>query len=236
MKGLLIRVGADQTPGGGQWNAPIDSVTNRFCYVPIPESKPTRPNLETPYSLVEGDIARFGMQLPSHLVGRNMHLDPDFRYLTYGDQGKKGQQLAGAITRDDFLVFYAGLRDQVTNSLIYAIIGFFIVDELICARSQSADQFYTNAHTRRNSPPYVDDVIVIGKAGRSGRLNHGIPIGEYRSRAYRVRSDLLVEWGGISANDGYLQRSAVFPSLLDPERFMNWLCKQAPTLLATNNP
>lgn len=77
---------------------------------------------------------------------------------------------------------------------------------------------------------------MLGQPGKSGRLRELIYIGEYRSRAYRVTLPLLAAWGGISSNDGYLQRSAVFPSLLTPERFLAWWRNLHPMLLDTNNP
>lgn len=60
-------------------------------------------------------------------------------------------------------------------------------------------------------------------------------MGEYRDRAYRVRKDVLNEWGGLSVKDGYLQRSARLPRLLDPARFMRWLERQGPSLIQANN-
>ena len=44
------------------------------------------------------------------------------------------------------------------------------------------------------------------------RMRHVRGLGEWRDRAYRVRKDLLKTWGGLSVNDGYIQRSAVPPS------------------------
>jgi hypothetical protein len=69
----------------------------------------------------------------------------------------------------------------------------------------------------------------------SGRLNRCLLIGEYRDRAYRVRRDLLEVWGGLSVKDGYLQRSARLPRLLDPPRFLRWLTMQGPTFISANN-
>ena len=37
MKGILLRVGCDQTEIGGRWNAPFDLKTGDYAYVPIPE-------------------------------------------------------------------------------------------------------------------------------------------------------------------------------------------------------
>lgn len=73
--------------------------TNDFVYVPIPESRPMRLELATSYTLVEPAVARFARQhpkahqrhvrLPLSLASANMHLDPDFENLTYGDSGTR---------------------------------------------------------------------------------------------------------------------------------------------------
>src|SRR5439155_17199958 len=34
VRALLVRVGADQSEGGGWWNAPVNSVTREFAYAP----------------------------------------------------------------------------------------------------------------------------------------------------------------------------------------------------------
>src|SRR5687768_5922207 len=100
MKGLLVRVGADQTDSGGRFNGPVDLRSKRFAYVPIPETKANRVGQETPYSTVVPALREFGWSLPQHLVGLQMHLDPDFRFLTYGDRGRKGQQVV-TLDEDD---------------------------------------------------------------------------------------------------------------------------------------
>ena len=236
MKGLLVRVAADQSDGGGNWNAPVDTSSCRFAYVPIPESKPNRPSFETPYSLFGPAIAEFGCSLPAHLMHQRMHLDPDFEYLTYGDRGSKGRQISGNLGQDDLLVFYSGLRDAHSRALVYAIIGIFCIDRILHARTQPRSDWHRNAHTRRELAQDADDVIVFAKEAVSGRLVKCIEIGEFRRRAYRVKKPLLDAWGGISARDGFLQRSAVFPSLLEPRKFMDWLLTQDVALVAENNP
>ena len=92
-----------------------------------------------------------------------------------------------------------------------------------------------NAHTRRTEHRGTD-IIVRGVLGESGRLKRAIPIGEWRDRAYRVRRDLLDAWGDISSRDGYIQRSAVPPKLLNPSRFLEWLEAQSPEFVPENNP
>jgi hypothetical protein len=38
MRGILVRVGIDQTPEYGGWNAPVNTETRRFIFVPIRDS------------------------------------------------------------------------------------------------------------------------------------------------------------------------------------------------------
>jgi hypothetical protein len=236
MEGLLVRVGADQTEGGGHWNAPVDLPSRRFAYVPIPETKPNHSGQETPYSIVAPTLAAFGCTLPTHLLQLNMHLDPDYRFLTYGDRGRKGQQISNALAAGDLLVFYSGLRDISTDALIYAIVGLFVIERIEQALQLSGTRANDNAHSRRVLLEGADDVVVTGKPGSSGRLTRCIPIGSYRARAYRIYESLLSEWGGVSANDGYVQRSAVFPRLLHAGRFLAWWQRQEVELVADNNP
>jgi hypothetical protein len=235
-KVLLIRVGADGTEGGGQWNGPIDTGSGRFAYVPIPESKPVRPGFGRPYSELVPTLKEFECALPSHLSPRLMHLDPDFEFLSYGDRGSKGRQLVG-LQSGDLVVFYAGLRaTALAGNLVYAIIGALTVDRVRAASDRPQEQWHVNAHSRREPRPDGDDMIVFGQPQASGRLRRAVVVGEYRNRAYRVTTALLDEWGGLSANDGYLQRSAVFPRCLEPARFMKWWAAQGAELVAENNP
>lgn len=236
MKGLLIRVGADQSNGGGQWNGPVDSRTGRFSYVPIPETKPNRPGHERLYTEMSPSLTGLGVSLPAHFASARMHLDPDFEHLTYGDRGAKGKQIADVLGAGDLLVFYSGLMDVQSRRLVYAIIGLFILDRIERATDWPYSEAHRNAHTRRELMADADDIIVVARPQVSGRLKHCIAVGEYRERAYRVRKDLLTAWGDISANDGYLQRSAVFPSLLEPRKFWNWWLEQKVTLVCGNNP
>jgi hypothetical protein len=165
-----------------------------------------------------------------------MHLDPDFTHLTYGDQGERAKQLCSKLSCGDMIAFYAGLADVHDNrKLVYAIIGLFVVNDIVPATSVPATDRDTNAHTRRILAENSTDIVVRARPGVSGRLRRCLPIGEWRDRAYRVRSDLLEIWGGLSVKDGYLQRSARLPEFLDPGRFIRWLDSQSPTLVQTNN-
>jgi hypothetical protein len=233
---LLVRVGADLSSGGGRWNGPVDPATGEFAYVPIPETASIQPGLEKPYSAVTPVLQKFGVALPEGLRSRHMHLDPDFQHLTYGDQGERAKQLAANLGPGDAIIFYAALADIKTHaSLVYSLIGMLVVDRIVRALDIPASDYDCNAHTRRILREDASDLIVFGRAHESGRFRCCIPVGEYRDRAYRVRRELLAEWGGLSVKDGYLQRSARLPRFLAPETFRSWLDIRSPTLLQTNN-
>lgn len=245
MRAYLVRVGVDQAFGG--WNSPVDPETNEFVYVPIPEARAMRATLATPYSLVQPALARFAdahpgaplrsVQLPSDLISANMHLDPDFGTLTYGDSGvRRGKRLAD-LARGDVVVFYSGLRPVAAcqHRLVYALVGLYRVNDVVRLESVAAPRWSENAHTRCVEHE-GSDVIVRAEPGSSGRLRQCIPIGEFRDRAYRVTHGILEAWGGLSCRDGYLQRSAVLPSLLDARRFIGWFERQGGELVSSNNP
>lgn len=244
MRAYLVRVGADQTFGG--WNAPVDPRTNEFVYVPIPEGSPQHPRLRTPYELVRPALARFAeahpeapfraVELPAELARGAMHLDPDFSALTYGDTARRGRSLSD-LEPGDVVAFYAGLRPVTAcaHALLYAIVGLYRVLEVVRLGSVPPARWHENAHTRRSNP-HAMDVIVRAGPRASGRLRRCVPIGEFRDRAYRVEKDVLNAWGGLSCRDGYLQRSAVPPRLLDPARFLAWFERREPELVSSNNP
>jgi len=237
MKGLLVRVGADQSVYGGSWNGPVDSHTRDFVYVPIPDDGPFHPGLATPYLLVASHLGGKWPSLPSYLAGRDMHLDPDFSWLTYGDQGQqRAVQINTKVGQGDLLVFYAGLRDIHPNQqLVYAIIGLFVIDQIVHASSVPAARWHENAHTRRSVPYSAVEIVVRAHAGVSGRLDRCIPIGDYREGAYRVWKDLLTTWGGLTVKNGYLQRSARLPEFCNAAQFYQWFCAQGIALKQLNN-
>lgn len=236
MKGLLVRVAADQSEGGGFWNGPVDSSSGQFVYVAIPESSHLHPGLNKPYAGVSGALGGLGSALPPHLATQDMHLDPDFDHLTYGDQGERAKQIRTKVGPGDLLVFYAGMRDvHPSAQLVYALIGLYVVEDIVSAVTVPAARRHENAHTRRVLATGATDIVVRARSGVSGRLDRCIPIGAYRERAYRVWPDLLKEWGGLSVNNGYLQRSARLPEFIDAVRFYDWFCAQHVALLPRNH-
>ncbi|WP_152643328.1 hypothetical protein [Anaeromyxobacter sp. PSR-1] len=245
MRAALIRVGVDQAYG--RWNAPVDPETGDFVYVPIPEGPkaPVQQALATTYDAVEPELRAFATRskavgsqacsLPSDLRGAVTHLDPDFRHLTYGDNGERRGKGITDFGPGDVLAFYAGLRPirRCEHRLIYALIGLYRVAEVVRVASVPRERWSENAHLRRQHHR-ATDVIVRAAPGSSGRLRWCLPIGEFRNGAYRVRMDLLNRWGGLSCRDGFIQRSAVPPMFLHPERFMAWFEQVHLGLIAAN--
>ena len=203
MRAFLVRVGIDQAFGG--WNAPIDPSTGAFVYVPIPEKAgtPFQPGLEKSYEPFRNALSGFSTAsqclLPGELSGLHPHLDPDFDQLTYGDNGlRRGKGLCD-LGIGDLVVFFAGMRptSPCEHRLVYVLIGLYRVGEVVRLRDIPAERWAENAHTRKLKQG-PDDVIIRAQSGVSGRLEHALPIGEFRDKAYRVRRDLLAAWGGLS--------------------------------------
>jgi len=245
MKGLLVRIGVDQSYG--HWNAPVDG-DRRFVYVPIPEKigTPFHPGLDRHFGEILPALNRFctlhncdllkDLSFPNRLLYHPMHLDPDFECLTYGDVGgRRGAGMAN-MSEGDLLVFYGGLRPvhQCDQNLVYALMGIYVVQEVVPASGVLPDRWFENAHVRRVKPGPTE-IVMRAKSGVSGRFDRCIPIGEWRNGAYRVCQDVLDAWGGLSVKDGFIQRSAVPPALIRPRQFLKWLKKQAVQLVHRNN-
>ena len=248
MNALLVRVGADQSKAGGRFNGPVDSHTHKFAYVPIPESSDDIwREMVKKYSTVNSALHPLGVELPRKLAEDKMHLDPDFNHLTYGDRTTRAIRIQTELTTGDLIVFYAGLRDvhppvHSPPRLVYAIIGLYVIDEILPASDVPSSRWDENAHTRRkNIGP--TDIVVRGKPGVSGRLERCIPIGDFRvplgephkRESYRVEKNLLTTWGGLSNKDGFLQLSGYPPKFLDVSKFYAWFLDQKPTFITNNN-
>ncbi|HEY3931878.1 MAG TPA: hypothetical protein VGM58_05855 [Verrucomicrobiae bacterium] len=231
-RGLLVRVGIDSSCG--EWNAPCDIQSGSFTYVPIPESKEQHASLATHYDEFQKSASRLNVVFPTALQGQAAHLDPDFHHLTYGDQGQRAARIRNIVSESDnsFLVFYVSLRDVQTSALVYAMIGFYWIAELIEASAVTKSRWHENAHTRRKTN--AGDIVIRAAPNKSGRLDKFITIGSYRDRAYRIDKSILDAWGGLDVQDGYVQRSAFLPEFRNPSRFLDWLSHQKINLLAQN--
>ena len=246
MRAILVRVAVDHSYGA--WNAPVDPKSREFVFVPIPEKDGTAflSGLARSYDEVIPPLTKFcrrfsrrlhaDLRFPRNWRKRQMHLDPDFQHLTYGDRGDRRGAEISELTKGDLLVFYSGLRPirPTKDKLIYALVGLYVVRDVILARKVPDDLRHHNAHTRKMKIG-EPDIVVRAKPGVSGRLEQCIPIGEWRDRAYRVRKDLLEAWGGLSVKDGYIQRSAVPPTFNNAKRFYDWFRRQSGQLVDRNN-
>lgn len=246
MRAILVRVAVDHSYGA--WNAPVDPKSREFVFVPIPEKDGTQflSGLARGYDEVIPSLREFcrrfsrhlhtDLRFPKELRKRQMHLDPDFQHLTYGDRGDRRGAGISKLKKGDLLVFYSGLRPirPTKDKLIYALVGLYVVRDVKLARTIPDDLRHQNAHTRKLKIGQPD-IIVRATLGVSGRLEQCIPIGEWRDRAYRVRKDLLKAWGGLSVKDGYIQRSAVPPTFNNAKRFYHWFRGQPVKLVNRNN-
>jgi len=239
MKALLVRVGIDLSKDSGIWNAPVNDVTGEFAYVPIIENetkgkKRIRSGYEISYDQFDGPCQKLSKELPSRFRNECAHLDPDFQYLTYGDEGNKGAQLENLV-EGDILAFWAGLSlaKARPRELIYALIGLYVVAQKpVYAKNIPPKDWHRNAHTRRQF--LEDDIVVFGRHdGTSGRLKRCIRIGGYRDNGYRVDCDLWDAWGGLRGGDR-IQRGP-HRSFCFPDRFYEWFKKQSIPLVEKNN-
>ena len=244
MNALLVRVGIDSVYG--DWIAPIDPQSRDYVYLPIPEVMRSHKHLERYYTETLPALNRFcekynldlesDLHFPIALFNKKMHLDPDFHELTYGDNGARRGANMSRMKSGDLIVFYSSLRPikRCAHKLIYALIGLYVVKEVVSVGEVEKKLWRQNAHTRRVNPR-ATEIVVRAKKNESGRLESCIPIGEWRDRAYRVREDIIKKWGGLSVNNGYIQRSGVPPAFNHPKQFYDWFLKQNVRLIRTNN-
>lgn len=239
-KGLLVRVGIDQTYGG--YNAPINPITNDFLYMPIPQGNDCFiPGSRTSYDDLLPYFDKWKqknnaiIEFPIDLNNIDTHLDPDFNYSTYGDQATGRGLRVGDLKRGDFIAFFASFRptEESNHKLIYALFGLMTVDKVLKVAEVPDEKYYTNAHSRVINRD-KDHLVVFADPKSSGRFNKAIPIGEYRNGSYRVKNEILKLWGGIGVKDGFIQRSINPPWFNQPDQFLQWLECQEINLINSN--
>ena len=240
-KGLLMRVGIDQTCG--EYNAPINPFTNDYIYLPIPQGEDVfMPGMETLFVDILRPFESWCQQngtaiefLPEEQLNKGCHLDPDFDSSTYGDQETGRGLRVGDLRKDDFLAFFASFKPiaPCDHNLIYALYGIMVVDKVERVADITENEFHKNAHTRvaEKNP---DHWVVFANPSLSGRFSSAIPIGEFRNRSYRVKKEILDEWGDIGVKDGFIQRSVCPPWFTKPEQFLKWLESKQVKLINSN--
>lgn len=247
MKGVLLRVGCDSTPDGGNWNAPVNLHSREYVYVPIWGREDKHQHLGNcpTYGYFYSALQHLGVSPPPHITpDKKVHLDPDFGSLTIGEphlyrSGKLSSrgQILNQLDLGDFIAFFAGFRPlglTRPSRLAYCLFGILRVQSKTFVRDLPDEKKHNCAHGRRIGAE--NDLVIWGDPEKSGRFPKAVPIGEYRNRAYRVREELLHAWGGLEVNDGWIQRSVRPPFFLDPGRFLHWLNLQEGTspLLQSN--
>ncbi len=149
-----------------------------FEYIPIPEREPTRTDVDVPtYADLELET-----ELPSDLLDRRVHLDPEFpeaggRRYTYGDEhGVKAGPLS-ELEPGDWLLFYATLTTrgkpadwQPPEWGAYLVGQFRVAQVLTGEQYRDADPweqvpFRTNAHVKREA--FDAQVLVLGDPAES---------------------------------------------------------------------
>lgn len=252
MRAILVRIGADGTDGGGNWLAPVDPDSCRFAYIPIPEKTIAfHPRCERRFDEVADPLMGFLSEYRAPAGywrrrmdakrGQPMHLDPDYEHLTYGDSGEvRGRDLR-EFKRDDLIVFYSGLKPiRASDELVYAMVGLYIVEEIVLASSVEDSRRGENAHTRKANRA-AGDIVVRARLGVSGRCERCIPIGEKRGLSnYYLRPDVEAAWGGLVKADGsprkssWLNMSGSMPLLGDAAGFARWWASQNVPLVRRN--
>ncbi|MGZ4956637.1 MAG: Nmad3 family putative nucleotide modification protein [Methylobacter sp.] len=238
-KGLLMRVGIDQTYGG--YNAPINPSTNDYIYMPIPQGNDSFiSGMETTYdnllpyfeSWCQKNDAE--IQFPK-INNISCHLDPDFDFSTYGDQATGRGLRVGDLNEGDFIAFFASFKPikKCAHSLVYGLYGIMVVDKVMKVADVPENEFHKNAHTRIKNMN-KDHWVVFSNPSLSGRFSRAIPIGEFRNGSYRVTKEILDAWGDIGVKDGFIQRSVCPPWFIKPKQFLSWLDTQQVKLINSN--
>lgn len=253
MRVIVVRIGADQTAEGGEWNAPVDADTGEFVYSPIVESSTElQPSLIRRFDELVPKLEQFHAKRGGRdrslsarlewMKSRPMHLDPDFEHLTYGDNADRRGAALLTLAPGDAIVFYSGLRPvRPLGHLIYAMTGLYVVDAVVRAIDVPPVRHGENAHTRK-SAIWPGDVVVRAKPEVSGRCERCVPIGELRGSNYYLRPELEARWGGFKKADGSfwkspnLNRSGTPPILGDPESFWTWWRETSVSLVRSNFP
>lgn len=212
MKALLLRVGIDKGTDGVL--APIFD-DRSFEYIPISEKDQDSAEERT-YSNTVGRSGKFLAEyLPKKISEKNIHFDPEFDTMTYGDPTRKRSFLL-KLEKNDLLVFYAGLspfRTDKHQEGLY-IIGYFVVKRIIDfkgmsnkARQENYKLYWNNAHCKR-SYHAENLVIIVGDKENSLLLEKAIAISSLKKdklgRPYHAVSSKIEELLGIS---GSIQRS-----------------------------
>jgi hypothetical protein len=197
MFGVLMNVGSNSSNPNGRGRIFADY---SFEFMPIPEMSQTSQNVPTYRELGFAHV-----KLPDLQV----HLDPEFKSLTYGHV-KRGFGDIGnlmRLKRDDYLFFYATLEKESGWSPY--IIGYFQNLEVHDCRNFSSREvfsfkskgFENCAHLKR-AEPHVDLLIKGGQGSK--KLMKAFPLAEEGNHLTLVRrlEDLILTSTGKKIESG----------------------------------
>lgn len=227
---VLIGVGAD-----GDNTNPVPSLREdgSFDYLPIPETEastgPTYSEFDLPKydgtALDFVDKIRPGgegqwIEDPERIAGKQLHHDPNFSELTYGDNANtsKGDRIRSDLEVGDIIGFYVGLQSDYKHRYI---IGYFTVRAI----NDDPTAHPANAHGRRveaTGSPKHDDVVIVDGRKPGGLLEEPYKISEKIDRPpwHRVSEEAAT---ALHIVDGTVAVSRKPPLTLnlDPEEFIS---------------
>jgi len=197
---LLLRVGMDLGFGA---LGPLFA-DGSFEYIPIPENPEKTSSRSILFSQIPGRSGGTAEQfLPKRYLESPAHYDPEFETFTYGDptKYKRGQLLR--LTRDDILLFYAGLRPpaQQQGSRLY-LIGYFTIKNIYDVTTlhpwppPGLKHLWANAHFRRKNG---DQGLVVaeGSPHTSRLLAKAVPISDERQEVLPAMQRRLGIMGSV---------------------------------------
>ncbi len=106
------------------------------------------------------------------LASANMHLDPDFENLTYGDSGTRRGKGLTDLDHDDFIVFYSGVKPESQTRIERPTVPLTAAESRTLAsgesrqgfRSAGVVAFLTRETCEGRRQPLDDNVSCIIKA------------------------------------------------------------------------
>lgn len=228
MRIYLANVGANSSHG--QLVSPLFE-DGTFELLPIPEIIRTREarerairyrDLRSHYN-PEQDLLQY---IPQKMWDNACHNDPEFKTLTYGDNGTNGRSSAlTQLGEGDVLLFIARLERR-TDSSRTGHSGFYLIGGLLVASAGFVTpahpgwkRFSNNAHAIRG------DTEFLGVAGskRSRRFQHGVPVTrEICDEIFRDKHGNSWTWGNgksqLARIGSYTRACRCMLDTADPEQ------------------
>lgn len=215
----LIGIGGDSTNV-----TPIPPVDpdGTFEYIPIPESQPSiepttyrrlqlRHRVGTAATYLDGIDPDGGGTHPvtgTELANWQIHHDPNFAALTYGETGSRGAYTAllRELDQGDIIAFYTGLRGTSAYTHRY-IIGYMTVARVYDCREQARAAYAPaeweriltslaeNAHVKRyRATGNLDDgLVLVDGTTPGGRLEQAVRISTHHGGGHHYLTDTLQE-------------------------------------------